>query len=249
MDDGRVGHAELAFGEVVLMLADEFPEMGLVSPRSQEGHSSSLSLYVPDVDATYAHALDRGATGERSAGGPLLRRAGRVVPGPVRSPVERPDRRWRRTRRCRPGPTTSPPPAPSAPPAGRGPGADRLAAVERRERAGLLHPHHARRRPWPRPSTGRCFGWAADVPTPTEDGRHRYRHVGNTTAAVRLRRHPDSPSPDHYYRVDDLQAMVARVRDLGGEVVSVAEYESGGNAVCKDDQGTVFQLWQPAPGY
>ena len=48
-----------------LMLADEFPEMGLVSPRSQEGSSSSLSLYVPDVDATYAHALDRGATGER----------------------------------------------------------------------------------------------------------------------------------------------------------------------------------------
>ena len=65
MDDGRVGHAELAFGEVMLMLADEFPEMGLVSPRSQEGHSSSLSLYVPDVDATYAHAMDRGATGER----------------------------------------------------------------------------------------------------------------------------------------------------------------------------------------
>ena len=60
---------------------------------------------------------------------------------------------------------------------------------------------------------------------------------------------PDSPSPDHYYRVDDLKAMVARVRDLGGKVVSVAKYESGGNAVCKDDQGTVFQLWQPAPGY
>jgi uncharacterized glyoxalase superfamily protein PhnB len=65
MDDGRVGHAELTFGESVLMLADEFPEIGVVSPRSQEGSSTSLTLYVPDVDATYARALERGAKAER----------------------------------------------------------------------------------------------------------------------------------------------------------------------------------------
>jgi uncharacterized glyoxalase superfamily protein PhnB len=65
MDDGRVGHAEVQFGEVVLMLADEFPEIGVVSPRHHEGRSFSLSLFVPDVDATYALAIERGAEADR----------------------------------------------------------------------------------------------------------------------------------------------------------------------------------------
>ncbi|MGP4029469.1 VOC family protein [Actinomadura sp. 3N407] len=33
MDDGRVGHAELALGDSILMLADEWPELGLLGPR------------------------------------------------------------------------------------------------------------------------------------------------------------------------------------------------------------------------
>ena len=36
---------------------------------------------------------------------------------------------------------------------------------------------------------------------------------------------------------------------VGGAVVSESTYESGGNVVCRDDQGREFQLWQPAPGY
>ena len=40
-----------------------------------------------------------------------------------------------------------------------------------------------------------------------------------------------------YFRVDDVEAAAARVRDLGGEVLSVGDYESGGNAECVDDQG------------
>ena len=59
----------------------------------------------------------------------------------------------------------------------------------------------------------------------------------------------DDPSPHHYYRVEDLQAMIVRVRELGGEVLSVDEYASGGSARCQDDQGVEFDLWQAAPGY
>ena len=59
----------------------------------------------------------------------------------------------------------------------------------------------------------------------------------------------DDPSPHHYYRVEDLQAMIVRVRELGGEVLSVDEYASGGSARCRDDQGVEFDLWQAAPGY
>jgi len=65
MDDGRVGHVEIEISGSVLMMADEFPEMGLLSPLSRGGTTVSLVVYVPDVDATYARAVDLGATGER----------------------------------------------------------------------------------------------------------------------------------------------------------------------------------------
>jgi predicted enzyme related to lactoylglutathione lyase len=52
-----------------------------------------------------------------------------------------------------------------------------------------------------------------------------------------------------YFRVDDIDRYAGRVVELGGHVVSRAAYESGPNAVCRDDQGREFQLWQAAPGY
>ena len=65
MDDGRVGHVEIEIGDSVLMLADEFPEMGLLGPLARGGTSVSLVVYVPDVDATFALAVELGATAER----------------------------------------------------------------------------------------------------------------------------------------------------------------------------------------
>ncbi|MGW4064695.1 VOC family protein [Amycolatopsis sp. NPDC004747] len=59
MDDGRVGHAELAIGDAVLMLAEEYPEIGHVAPR--EG-GASVRVEVPDVDVSVARALELGAT-------------------------------------------------------------------------------------------------------------------------------------------------------------------------------------------
>ncbi|MGQ0779433.1 MAG: VOC family protein [Pseudonocardiales bacterium] len=70
MDDGRIGHAELAIGDSVLMLADESPELGLLSPRTRGGPSQSLYLRVsePDaVDATVRDAVEEGARLERAA--------------------------------------------------------------------------------------------------------------------------------------------------------------------------------------
>jgi PhnB protein len=63
---GKVGHAELAIGESVVMLADEFPEMGIVGPKSIGGTPVTLSVYVDDVDATFATALGAGATEVRA---------------------------------------------------------------------------------------------------------------------------------------------------------------------------------------
>lgn len=58
--DGRIAHAELSFGDSVLMLADAFPEMG-ADPRPPS-NAVRLTLYVEDVDETTSRAVDAGAT-------------------------------------------------------------------------------------------------------------------------------------------------------------------------------------------
>jgi PhnB protein len=60
--EGRVGHAELQIGDSRVMLADEFPEMGVRSPQAIGGTPVTIHLYVPDVDATVACAVAAGAT-------------------------------------------------------------------------------------------------------------------------------------------------------------------------------------------
>jgi PhnB protein len=59
--DGRVGHAEIKIGDSLIMLADEFPEMGARSPQSLGGSPVSILLYVQDVDALTSQAITAGA--------------------------------------------------------------------------------------------------------------------------------------------------------------------------------------------
>ena len=61
---GRVGHAELDFGGATLMLADEFPEIGVRSPTSIGGSAVSIHLHVDDADAVVAAAAAAGGTVE-----------------------------------------------------------------------------------------------------------------------------------------------------------------------------------------
>jgi PhnB protein len=63
--DGKVGHAEIQIGDSVIMLADEFPEMGVYSPLSLGGSPVSVYLYVDDVDATFDQAVAAGAKVKR----------------------------------------------------------------------------------------------------------------------------------------------------------------------------------------
>jgi PhnB protein len=60
--DGRVGHAELKFGDSHVMLADEFPEMDVVGPKTLGNSPVGLLLYVDDVDKTVERAVALGAT-------------------------------------------------------------------------------------------------------------------------------------------------------------------------------------------
>lgn len=59
---GMIGHSELTFGESLLMLADEFPGMGMSSPATLKGTTASFMIYVKDVDKAYQRALAAGAT-------------------------------------------------------------------------------------------------------------------------------------------------------------------------------------------
>jgi PhnB protein len=60
--DGRIGHAEMQLGDSVVMLADEFPDVGAKAPSAYGGSPVSLSVYVEDVDATFERAAEAGAT-------------------------------------------------------------------------------------------------------------------------------------------------------------------------------------------
>ena len=66
-DDGRIGHAEVVVAGALVMLADEFPELDLLSPLARGGVSTTLHLEVPDVDATTERAVAAGAVLERPA--------------------------------------------------------------------------------------------------------------------------------------------------------------------------------------
>jgi predicted enzyme related to lactoylglutathione lyase len=52
-----------------------------------------------------------------------------------------------------------------------------------------------------------------------------------------------------YFGVDDIEAAVAQVESLGGHAEPVRDMPGiGKEAVCQDDQGTTFRLFQAATG-
>jgi PhnB protein len=57
----RVMHAEIRIGDSLVMIGDESPQQGCVSPQTLGGSAVSLFLYVPDVDAAFKRAVDAGA--------------------------------------------------------------------------------------------------------------------------------------------------------------------------------------------
>jgi len=59
--DGKVMHAELQIGDSVIMLSDEFPEFGSLSPQSTGGSPMGLHIYVDGVDAAFDRAVKAGA--------------------------------------------------------------------------------------------------------------------------------------------------------------------------------------------
>ena len=59
--DGRIMHAEIKIGDSIVMLADENPHSGVMSPQTVGGFSVGLHVYVENVDEVYKKAIDNGA--------------------------------------------------------------------------------------------------------------------------------------------------------------------------------------------
>jgi PhnB protein len=58
---GRFIEIELQFGDSSVMIADEFPDLGVLSPQSLGGTYSALHIATDDVDALWQRAIDAGA--------------------------------------------------------------------------------------------------------------------------------------------------------------------------------------------
>jgi uncharacterized glyoxalase superfamily protein PhnB len=82
MPDGRIGHAELAIGDAVLMLAEEFEEIGHVASRG----GASIRIEVSDVEGAVERAVARGAELLRPVGD-----TGHGLGGAIRDPF---GQRW-----------------------------------------------------------------------------------------------------------------------------------------------------------
>jgi len=65
-DGSTIAHAEIEIGDSKIMLAEENEQWGNLSPQTIGGSAVSLCVYVEDVDAVFARAIQEGAkpTGE-----------------------------------------------------------------------------------------------------------------------------------------------------------------------------------------
>ena len=57
---GKIMHAQMRIGDSIFMLADDFPDFGSVGPAALKNTPVYLHLYVEDVDAAFARAIEAG---------------------------------------------------------------------------------------------------------------------------------------------------------------------------------------------
>ncbi|MBV9951732.1 MAG: VOC family protein [Acidimicrobiia bacterium] len=220
MDDGRVGHSALRIGDAVFFMADEFPEIGVVSPESNDGWSTSFVVYVPDVDAAFERAVARGAVVERPvADGQHGSRAGWL-----RDPF---GHRWN---------------------IGTPESTDASATVDLGERApGPAAASEPVQLGYytlgsPDPSGSQAF-FAGLFRWRFEGGGH----IADSDPPGGIE--PDGQPSTLYFRIGEIESYAARVRELGGTTAPLERNPSGLSIACEDPAGVRFILWEPAPGY
>lgn len=62
LPNGKLMHGMFRIGDSPIMLSDEWPEHGSLGPKALKGSPVVIHLYVQDVDAFVAHAVEAGCT-------------------------------------------------------------------------------------------------------------------------------------------------------------------------------------------
>ncbi len=217
-----------------IMLSDAYPEIGVVAADSYEGSSCALHLEVTDIDAVHASVVEHGGTAERDpADQPHGSRMSTVV-----DPF---GHRWMLSQ------TIATPTAAEIDAAMTGFTIVEAASDPSGIPGGLrgrpiqlgyytIHTNDIARAA---AFYSQAFGWDVDPVS---------GHVGNCDL-------PFGFQTDHgedvrlWMQVSDADPVIARVLELGGEVVDDVQYASGRGVECRDDQGNRFDLHHPAPGY
>jgi predicted enzyme related to lactoylglutathione lyase len=98
------------------------------------------------------------------------------------------------------------------------------------------------------------FGWQWQAYEGSPSEYHMTRFSDTTGGAIYAPDPPEKRGMRVYFDVDDINAGVARVKELGGEAGEALPVPSmGWFAYCTDTEGNEFGLWQtdpeaPAPG-
>jgi predicted enzyme related to lactoylglutathione lyase len=86
---------------------------------------------------------------------------------------------------------------------------------------------------------GELLGWQFGPGSNAEGSQ-----ITNTTPHGGISGAAESAShPQVVFQVDDLEAAMERVRELGGETGEPRPGGEGSSVECRDDQGTSFNLW------
>ncbi|MFN3353899.1 MAG: VOC family protein [Brevundimonas sp.] len=91
---------------------------------------------------------------------------------------------------------------------------------------------------------GALFGWTFDEASSHET----YAHIADSDPAFGITKAERKDFSHLYFRVDDVDALCARVTALGGKAAAPSDSPSGRSVTCEDDQGVSFSLWAPAAG-
>jgi uncharacterized protein len=90
---------------------------------------------------------------------------------------------------------------------------------------------------------GGLFGWQFGG-SAMEGFEYRMAQTGPTSGAA-IMQSDESGHPNYYYDTPDIEASIAKVRELGGEAAEKMPVPTHGwFAACKDTEGNAFFLWQ-----
>jgi predicted enzyme related to lactoylglutathione lyase len=90
---------------------------------------------------------------------------------------------------------------------------------------------------------GALFGWEF-APGNVADSSQ----ITNSTPPGGMFARAEPGRAEVWFEVDDIEAGLVRVRELGGHAGEAEEIPSGFMASCRDDQGTPFNVWASRDG-